>query len=110
LAKAEGVIDWRWPAARIHNLVRGLWPWPHASTWVDTTRYIIHRSRLSERHAAGATPGTVLAASPSEGLHVATGDGVLELVEIQLEGKRAMPARDALAGLPLHVGSRFHAP
>ena len=110
LTKAEGVVDWEWPAQRIHNLVRGLWPWPHASTWADTTRYIVHRSRLSEREQQGAVPGTILAASPSEGLHVATGDGVLELVDIQLEGKRVMRARDLLAGLPLHAGSRFHTP
>ena len=110
LTKAEGVVDWQWSAPRIHNLVRGLWPWPHASTWIDATRYIIHRSRLSERDRSGAAPGTVVAASSSEGLHVATGDGVLELVEIQLEGKRVMPARDLLAGLQLHTGSRFRTP
>ena len=110
LTKAEGVVDWQWSAQRIHNLVRGLWPWPHASTWIDATRYIIHRSRLSERDRSAAAPGTVVAASSSEGLHVATGDGVLELVEIQLEGKRVMPARDLLAGLQLHTGSRFRTP
>ena len=110
LTKAEGVVDWRWSAQRIHNLVRGLWPWPHASTWADTTRYIIHRSRLSDRQRPDAAPGTILAASSAEGLKVATGDGVLELVEIQLEGKRVVRAREALAGLPLHPGSRFGTP
>jgi methionyl-tRNA formyltransferase len=110
LTKAEGVVDWQSSAQHIHNLVRGLWPWPHASTWVDATRCIIHRSRLSERERSGAAPGTVVAASSSEGLHVATGDGVLELVDIQLEGKRVMPARDLLAGLRLHAGSRFRTP
>ena len=110
LTKGEGVVDWQWSAQRIHNLVRGLWPWPHASTWIDATRYIIHRSRLSERDRSGAAPGTVVAASSSEGLHVATGDGVLELVEIQLEGKRVMPVRDLLAGLQLHAGLRFRTP
>jgi methionyl-tRNA formyltransferase len=110
LTKAEGVVDWQWPAQRIHNLVRGLWPWPHASTWADTTRYIIHRSRLSDPQRPDAAPGTILAASSAEGLKVATGDGVLELVDIQLEGKRVVRAREALAGLPLRPGSRFRTP
>jgi len=110
LTRAEGIVDWSWPAERIHNLVRGLWPWPHASAWLDGTRYILHRSRVSERAAPGATPGAILVASAAEGLHVACGTGVLELVEIQLEGKRVMRARDALAGQPLRAGARFTTP
>ena len=47
LSKAEAVVDWSRPAPRIHNLIRGLWPWPHASTYLANTRYILHRSRLS---------------------------------------------------------------
>jgi methionyl-tRNA formyltransferase len=110
LTKADGVMDWEWPATRIHNLVRGLWPWPHVSTWLEGTRYIVHRSRISERQPSAAAPGTVIAASPSEGLHVVTGEGVLELLDIQLEGKRVMHARDAMAGLPLRTGARFSGP
>ena len=109
LTKSEGIVDWGWQAVRIHNLVRGLWPWPHASTWLDATRYILHRSRLSDREA-GAAPGTILIASAAEGVHVATGQGALELVDIQLEGKRVMRARDALAGQPLRAGARFRTP
>ena len=67
LAKAEGLIDWTLSAARIHNLVRGLWPWPHAFTYLGGTRYIIHRSRLSTRSAEGAAPGTIVHASAHGG-------------------------------------------
>jgi methionyl-tRNA formyltransferase len=109
LAKGEGLIDWSRPAAAIHNLVRGLWPWPHAFTYLDGVRYIVHRSRLSS-HAGKASPGSILAASATDGLHVACGDGAIELIDIQLEGKRVMNARDAMASKALTVGARFTNP
>lgn len=109
LTKAEGLVDWRKPAGDIHNLVRGLWPWPHAYAFLDSTRFILHRSRLSSRLGA-APPGTILAASAAEGLHVACGDGALEVVDLQLEGKRVMSARDAMASPLLTPGARFSTP
>jgi methionyl-tRNA formyltransferase len=111
LTKAEGLVNWSLDSTRIHNLVRGLWPWPHAFTYLGPMRHILHRSRLSSRAAAGAAPGTIIHASPAEGLHVACGDGtVLELVDIQLEGKRVMSARDAMASRTLVTGARFSEP
>jgi methionyl-tRNA formyltransferase len=110
LAKNEGLIDWSRPAATVHNLVRGLWPWPHAFTYLQGVRYIIHRSRLSS-HLAAAAPGTITVASSTDGVHVACGDGgAIELVDIQLEGKRVMSARDAMASKALAAGARFSQP
>lgn len=107
IAKSEGLVDWTRPAQQIHNLIRGLWPWPHATTFLGGTRYILHRSRLSPRQAA-AEPGTIVTASVIDGVHVACGAGTaLELVDIQLEGKRVMNARDALAAQMLVPGARF---
>jgi methionyl-tRNA formyltransferase len=111
LAKTEGLIDWSLPAATVHNLVRGLWPWPHAFTYLAGQRYILHRSRLSPRPATDAAPGTVIQASALDGLHVACGGGsAIELVEIQMEGKRVMSARDAMASKALAIGARFAEP
>lgn len=111
LVKSEGLIDWSMPANAIHNLVRGLWPWPHAYTYLSGHRYIIHRSRLSRHSSDGRAPGTIVLASMSDGLHVACGgDGALELVDIQLEGKRVMNARDLMASKTLSAGARFTAP
>jgi methionyl-tRNA formyltransferase len=109
LTKAEGRIDWQRSACEVHNLVRGLWPWPHAYTVVVDTRVILHRSRLSPRSAA-APAGTILAASVAEGLHIACGDGALEIVDLQLEGKRVMSARDVMASPLLKAGARFSTP
>jgi methionyl-tRNA formyltransferase len=110
LAKAEGLIDWSLPATNIHNLVRGLWPWPHAFTYLDGARHIIHRSRVSS-HAGNAPPGTVVVASALDGLHVACGrQSAIEVVDLQLEGKRMISARDAMASKALAVGARFTNP
>ena len=109
LTKAEGAIDWRRPARELHNLIRGLWPWPHAYAFLDGTRFILHRSRLSS-HLSSAPPGTILAASAADGLHVACGDAALELIDLQLEGKRVMSARDAMASPLLRSGARFSTP
>lgn len=109
LTKAEGLVDWHRPARDIHNLVRGLWPWPHAYAYLDGTRFILHRSRLSPR-PAGAAPGTILAASAADGLHVACGDGAVEIIDLQLEGKRVMSARDVMASPLLKPGARFATP
>ena len=109
LTKAEGQVDWRRSAHDVHNLVRGLWPWPHAYAFLGDTRFILHRSRLSPRPAEAA-PGTILAASTTDGLHVACGGGAVEILDLQLEGKRVMSARDAMSSPLLKAGARFATP
>jgi methionyl-tRNA formyltransferase len=106
LTKDDGKVDWAWPAARLHNLIRGLHPWPHAFTFVRGERVILHRSAPQIGGADAAAAGTILSAH-GDVLSVATGDGVLRLLEIQAEGKRPMRVRDFLAGHPLTAGDRF---
>lgn len=110
LSKSEALIDWTRPAPRIHNQIRGLWPWPHASTVLGNTRFILHRSRLSSIDH-DAEPGTIVRASAIDGVHVACGTSTaLELLDVQLEGKRVMSARDLLASKTLAAGQRFSTP
>jgi methionyl-tRNA formyltransferase len=106
LTKDDGRIDWTWPAERIHNLIRGLHPWPHAATFLGAQRFILHRSK-PVRDPVGAAPGTILEAL-GDRLLVAAGVGRVEIVEIQPEGKRPMSVREFLAGHPLSAGSIFH--
>jgi methionyl-tRNA formyltransferase len=104
LTKEEGLIDWTRPAAAIHNQVRGLYPWPHAYTFVDGTRTIVLRTRPTGL-TSEATAGTVVGAD-AEGIQVATGGGdVLAIETLQPEGKRPMNARDFLGGRPLRPGT-----
>jgi len=109
LTKAEGLVDWQRSAGEVHNLVRGLWPWPHAYGFMKGSRVILHRSRLST-FPTGSPAGTILAASAADGLHVACGDGTVEIMDLQLEGKRIMTARDAMASPLLAVGAQFSTP
>jgi methionyl-tRNA formyltransferase len=108
LTKDDGLIDWAWPAERVHNVIRGLHPWPHAFTFLGDQRFILHRSTVS-RGAPDAVAGTVLEAS-GDRLRIAAGAGVVTVLEIQAEGKRPMPAREFLAGHPIAAGAILHAP
>ena len=106
LTKSEGTIDWTMAAGRIHDLVRGLQPWPLVSMHAGDRRYLLHRTaRTSER--SSASPGTVLAAS-GDALTVVAGDGeVLRILALQPEGKRVMNAREFLAGRPIAAGTQL---
>jgi len=108
LKKEDGVIDWSLPAARVHNLVRGLHPWPHAFTFVSGTRLIVRRTeKVSEKvsDTSDTLSGTILLAAGDD-LVVATGDGALRIREIQAEGRRPMTVREFLAGHRLVPGDR----
>jgi len=107
ITREDGQVDWTLPARRVHDLIRGLYPWPHASSYLDGDRLILLRSGVSP-DPAPAAPGTVVAADPN-GLAVATGDGMLLLREVQPEGRRPMSIRDYLAGHPIAPGDRFTA-
>lgn len=108
LTKDDGLVDWALPAERIHNLIRGLHPWPHAFTLLDGKRYILLRSTASSERA-DAPPGTIVEAD-GDRLRVAAGSGVVNVLELQAEGKRPMSAREFLAGHPLRTGAVFRPP
>lgn len=106
LTKDDGKIDWTRSALEVHNLIRGLHPWPHAFTFSDGGRIILLGSRVVDGPAAA--PGTVVAAHGDE-LCVATGVGLIAILELQAEGKRPMRAREFLAGRSLPAGTLFRA-
>jgi methionyl-tRNA formyltransferase len=106
VTKDEGLIDWTQPALAIHNRVRGLYPWPHAFTYLDGERLILMRTHVVTERTTAA-PGTVVDVGGAL-IQVATGDsGRLAIDEIQPEGRRAMKTRDYLAGHPIEAGVRF---
>ncbi len=107
LRKADGAIDWRAPATVIHNHVRGFNPWPGCycvmpgSTDSQTVRVL--RTRVCEGSGA---PGVALAFG-KEGPVIACGEGALELVEMQPEGRRRMSGAAYLRGHPLNIGDHL---
>ena len=109
LTREEGRIDWTRPARTLHNLVRGLHPWPPAFTFLDGSRYLIRRTAPESAPLAGPAPhpGAIVEAR-GECLRVACGAGtVLSILEIQPEGRRAQSARDFLAGRRIAARAAF---
>ncbi len=111
ITKEEGIIDWTAPAGAVHNRVRGLQPWPLASTHLGGGRYVIRKTApRPSGGAADSEPGTIVRAHGDE-LIVACGNGtVLQILEIQPEGRRTMTAREFLAGHGHLEGTRFEQP
>ncbi len=97
LRKSDGILDWRQPAAAIHDRIRGLTPWPGAQTTLAGAPLKILASRLGPGQA-GSSPGTILALGP-EGWLVQTGEGTLWLATVQVPGRRPQDAAEAAKGL-----------
>jgi len=104
MKKEDGLIDWSRPAAEIHNQVRGLSPWPGAFTYWNGQLLKIGRTQAEK--GADAVPGTVVSAD-IEGVCIACGRDVLRVCELQLAGKKKLPAGDFLRGTSLSVGARL---
>jgi methionyl-tRNA formyltransferase len=94
LSKEEANIDWTQSAVEIERQVRAFNPWPVSYTQIAEQNVKIWQASVSEE-TTNAQPGTVLAATKL-GIQVATGDGVLMLLNLQLAGKKAMPVQDIL--------------
>jgi methionyl-tRNA formyltransferase len=97
------VLDWRRPASELARQVRAFAPRPGASTTLHGRQLKVHRA-VAEPPPAGAPPGTVVSAGPA-GVLVATGDGHLRLLELQLEGRKRLEAAAFLAGQALQAGT-----
>lgn len=92
IAKAEADLDWSRPAVELERAVRAFNPWPVAQTWTSLGTLRIWRAQAVAGNT-DAPAGRVIRES-REGLLIATGAGALNLMEIQLPGKRSMPAAD----------------
>ena len=105
LTKVEGEIDWHLPAVAIGRRVRAFQPWPGCYTrWQGKRLEIVEAVPLPG--AGSFAVGQVLAVSQEGvGFGVNTGDGILGMLKVQLEGKRAMPAADFARGQPQFVGT-----
>ena len=104
LSREQSPMDWNKTARQIHDQVRGLYPWPAATAVLDGIRCKILRTALCAE-TTNKAPGTVLQAD-KRGLRVACGDGrVLDILELQPDGKKAMAAPAFLLGHPIPAGT-----
>jgi methionyl-tRNA formyltransferase len=105
LKKADGRIDWTLPASRISCHIRGVTPWPGAFTFHNDRRLKIHQARPIPEPVS-QPPGTVLKTFPDE-LRIGTGNGVLQILEIQGASGKRLPVQEFLRGYPLPPGDRL---
>lgn len=105
LKREDGQIDWTTDAASIEQRIRGFQPWPGAFTQLHGQRLAIWGAEVANLLDRPGTPGEVVHAHGGE-LVVACGNQTaLQLIELQPEGKRRLPARDFLNGARLTVGT-----
>src|SRR5262249_52572865 len=97
LKKEDGLIDWSQPAQSIHNRVRGLQPWPGAYTMFRNQTLHLWKTRVPNPQPPipNPQPGHVAQLKP---LTVGCGEGALELIELQLEGRKRLSASDFANG------------
>ena len=107
LERADSPIDWSRSAQSIHDQIRGLHPWPLAATSLAGRRVLLLRSMVASGEPVSDSPGTIVDVRP-EGLVVAAGAGTVRVIELQPEGRRAMPVRDFLNGTKVSIGDRFN--
>lgn len=116
LTKQLGEIDFSKSAVELERLVRGLNSWPSAYTFFRGKQLKIWEAEVVEngtetteeagRHACTVTPGTVVAVD-RQSITVATGNGGLQILELQIEGKKRMACKDFLLGYPVAVGEKL---
>ena len=106
IAKESAEIDWRKKALEIHNRVRAMLPWPVAHTFYKEKLLKIWKSEIYvvDLETKYKLPGTIIQIVKQVGFMVATGKGHLLILEVQLEGKKRMPAYDFVIGHDVKIG------
>jgi len=105
IVRETALIDWNQPAKEIHNQVRGLSPEPAAFTVFESKTLKILKSLPTDSGAVGE-PGEVVFAKDGR-ITVKTGTENLDILELQLEGKRRMNSSEFLRGRPVRIGTRL---
>jgi methionyl-tRNA formyltransferase len=106
LTKEMGLIDWKKPVKSIIDQVRGLQLWPGAYTFYNGKMLKITQVQISMEDTAKFTAGQVISVDRN-GFHVACGDKVLLIKEVQPEAGKVMPAHSFAAGYQVAIGSAF---
>jgi methionyl-tRNA formyltransferase len=105
LKKEDGLIDWTMSADSLTNRVRGLSPWPGAYTFWGEERWNVWRV-VPSKSAVTDKPGTIVAVD-KQSILVATGEGLLDLQEIQTANSKRMPVSQFLTGHKVTAGMQL---
>ena len=101
--KSFGKIDFNKSATDIERLIRGLNPWPSAFSHLNGKTLKIWEASVEEENGEKKAPGTVLQAD-TKGFRIQTGEGILKIDTLQLEGKKRMDAQAFLRGYTVEEG------
>jgi methionyl-tRNA formyltransferase len=101
LKKEDGRVDWSKPAGEIRNQIRGMLPWPGAYTYSNGKMIKIYKAAVAEGEGK---QGEVVDA-PQGVLRVMTGEGALDILELQLEGGKRLDAKAFLSGRRIEPGA-----
>lgn len=106
LSKKDSPVDWNKSAKQVHNQIRGLSPWPGASSVLNGKTMKLHASLLSDLDTGSCLPGTLM--QQGNRLFAVCGDKkAVELITVQPQGSRKMSAEDYLRGHPVTEHTRF---
>lgn len=113
LFKKDGLIDFQKTAIEIERQIRGLSPWPAAYTFYKDEQMKLLKGEVLEEaagkgaeRAAGEAPGAILEVGP-QGITVATGEGRLLIVRIQMPGKRPLDVAEYIKGNKIEISTRL---
>ena len=106
LKKEDGLLDFSRPAAELANLIRGLDPWPTAYAYFRGKLIKFFRPRVEKGPFQGE-PGEILGLDEEGYLRIGTGEGVLKVKEVQLEGKKRISAEEFVRGYRPKAGEKF---
>lgn len=122
IRKQLGEIDWKKPARELECLIRGLNPWPSAYTYLDGKTLKIWKAEVRDNDQEEAIesgnasvtgealePGTIIKVM-KDAIEVQTGQGILILKELQLEGKKRLSADAFLRGFSVEAGEKLGKP
>ena len=100
-------MDWSKSANDLHNLIRGLSPFPASVTTFRGKLVKIMRSEVSSFVNESKTAGQIIAVGKNGPIDVQTGDGILSILELKPEGKKTMSAGEFHRGSRVESGESF---
>jgi len=111
ISKEDGEIDWRLPAVVLWRRVRAFYPWPGCYTrWQGKLLKIVEAAPIPQPRLVGGQPGSVIPldpGSPGGLVGVNTGEGVLGLLRLHMEGKKEAGAAEFVRGHRGFIGSQL---
>lgn len=105
ISRCDCRIDWKKSAVQVHNFIRGLAPVPCAYTYHNEKLLKIYKSKLIDNYKTIEQPGAIIYSSKR--LLIATGNGVVEILELQQENKSRLKTEEFLRGYRLKVNDKF---